>query len=410
MLAGAKFTEEATRTFSLELRRAPAIGILETALTTFGVLILIKGFEANAFSKAVLLGSARAGLVASILVIPLLRRSGLGLPRLVALLHCGAGTGFLTAALFPESLTAFVSGVSLGLFGFALQTPLLTQLYRDNFPETIRGRLFSIIGLVRALASIVFSYLGGRLLGVEIAWYQLLLFIFSGGAFYSAILFSRLPHRGHPVATTRPISAALNSLRENREFRLLIISWMALGMGNLMAMSLFVEYLANPRFGFAMTAATIAVMTGVFPPLAKLVTTYPMGVLFDRVHFYRLRLMLNGVIMVMILIFYLGGGMVTACIGLVLHGISLAGGNVIWSLWVTRVAPAERVAEYMSVHTFMTGLRGTLAPVFAYCLISRISVPSFAAVCTLLVLVGSLLLLPQAWRGDKNERKEPKTS
>ena len=54
--------------------------------------------------------------------------------------------------------------------------------------------------------------------------------------------------------------------------------------------------------------------------------------------------------------------------------ISGAGADVAWSLWVTKFAPPERVADYMSVHTFFTGVRGFLAPVTASkmaCILSR---------------------------------------
>jgi len=395
----AKLSPDARRTLSMELRRAPAIGVLETAFTTFGILILIKVFDAGSGPKAMLLGSARAGLIASILVVPLLHRCGVSLPKLVALIHCLGGVGFIWAAFDPDSLTAVVAGISFGLFSFALQTPLLTQLYRANLPDLFRGRLFSLIGLVRAISSIIFAYLGGRLLGVEMQFYQYLLFGFAGCAFYSAVLFSRLPYPEDSPAP-RPIFGAFQWLRDDSEFRLLIICWMILGLGNLMAMSLFVEYLANPKYGFALAAATIAVLTGVVPPMVKLFATYPCGALFDRMNFYRLRIFLNCILLSMILTFYLGGGIVGACLGLCLQGIALAGGNIIWSLWVTRIAPAERVAEYMSIHTFMTGLRGTVAPFLAYALIDRVSVSTFTWICASMVIVATVMLIPRAIRAE----------
>ena len=44
--------------------------------------------------------------------------------------------------------------------------------------------------------------------------------------------------------------------------------------------------------------------------------------------------------------------------GAIIFGISYGGGDVAWSLWVTKFAPPERVADYMSIHTFLTGARG----------------------------------------------------
>ncbi|MEZ5302399.1 MAG: hypothetical protein R3F11_17460 [Verrucomicrobiales bacterium] len=52
----------------------------------------------------------------------------------------------------------------------------------------------------------------------------------------------------------------------------------------------------------------------------------------------------------------------------------MGGGNIAWSLWVTKLAPADRVAEYMSVHTFTTGLRGMAAPFLGFWLAAQIGV------------------------------------
>ena len=52
-------------------------------------------------------------------------------------------------------------------------------------------------------------------------------------------------------------------------------------------------------------------------------------------------------------------------------GMANAGGNVTWALWVTKLADKHAVAEYMSVHTFLTGVRGLIAPSLAFGLIKE---------------------------------------
>jgi hypothetical protein len=52
-------------------------------------------------------------------------------------------------------------------------------------------------------------------------------------------------------------------------------------------------------------------------------------------------------------------------------GIATAGGDLAWTLWVTKVAPPARVADYMSVHTFFTGLRGLAAPLVGFALVTH---------------------------------------
>jgi hypothetical protein len=81
--------------------------------------------------------------------------------------------------------------------------------------------------------------------------------------------------------------------------------------------------------------------------------------------------------------------------GAIIYGVATAGGDVAWSLWVTKLAPPDRVADYMSVHTFFTGLRGVFAPTAAFALIGALSVQALGWISAGLILLASLLLLPE---------------
>ena len=84
-----------------------------------------------------------------------------------------------------------------------------------------------------------------------------------------------------------------------------------------------------------------------------------------------------------------------------LHGMGKAGGNVIWSLWVTKFAPAESVGEYMSVHTCLTGVRGIATAFIAFPLILWIGPFGVGMIGAGLILLSSLWLMPeviQNWR------------
>jgi len=49
----------------------------------------------------------------------------------------------------------------------------------------------------------------------------------------------------------------------------------------------------------------------------------------------------------------------------------------------------------MSVHTFMTGLRGVLAPAAAFAAVEHLSLGWMAALACALIVAGSALLLPE---------------
>jgi hypothetical protein len=80
---------------------------------------------------------------------------------------------------------------------------------------------------------------------------------------------------------------------------------------------------------------------------------------------------------------------------------------VAWSLWVTKIAPPGQVADYMSVHTFMTGVRGLLAPMLSVPLASVLPMPWIVALSSALILASLLLLGPELTTWHKRRDGQP---
>jgi MFS family permease len=180
---------------------------------------------------------------------------------------------------------------------------------------------------------------------------------------------------------------------------------MLMGFANLMMLPLRIEYLAHERYGLQLPADQIALYTAVLPNLARLVMSPVWGWWFDRLNFFTLRVLLNVGFMIGILAFFTTHSPSGLIIGALIYGVSNAGGDVAWSLWVTKFAPPERTADYMSVHTAFTGLRGLLAPATAFFLAQSISLPTLGWFAAGLIGVASLILLPELPR-----RRRPRTS
>ena len=90
--------------------------------------------------------------------------------------------------------------------------------------------------------------------------------------------------------------------------------------------------------------------------------------------------------------------MLALVIGAIIFGISNAGADIAWSLWVTKLAPPNRVADYMSVHTFLTGIRGVIAPLVAFHFVTSFSsgaMGTLGGISASLILTASLLLIPE---------------
>jgi MFS family permease len=188
---------------------------------------------------------------------------------------------------------------------------------------------------------------------------------------------------------------ALRFARDDRIFRHTLICWMLMGFANLMMLPLRIEYLASPRHGLELPVHEIALLTGVIPNIARLLMSQIWGRLFDRMNFFALRVTLNAGFAAGILTFFLSDSWAGLVTGAIIFGISSAGGDVAWGLWVTKFAPPEHVADYMSVHTFFTGVRGVVAPLAAFHLLNHLSLTTMGWISAGMILLASLLLLPE---------------
>jgi hypothetical protein len=195
--------------------------------------------------------------------------------------------------------------------------------------------------------------------------------------------------------------------KEDRLFRQTLICWMLMGFANLMMLPMRVEYLANRKYGLELDEANIALLIGVIPNMARLAMSQIWGWLFDRMNFFVLRVTLNVGFALGILTFFLSDSFYGLVAGGVIYGISNAGGDVAWGLWVTKFAAPEKVADYMSVHTFFTGVRGVLAPLVAFHVVRSLSLPALGVISAGLIAAASLLLLPEIRFGQQIRRGRP---
>jgi MFS family permease len=395
-------------TYRFELLRAVSSGILETAGSTFLLLIAVRYFTAGAVAKAVVAGAGSLGLLLSPAVVSFVSSTRWTTSTAAArVLAVGAGCFFI--AFMVPGLPVFVFCGVLGMATSAAVIPLLTQMYQDNYPAKDRGRKFSRTVMVRIAMAAVFSKLAGDALDGQIGRYRWLLLTFAGALAFASFCLSRCPSR--PISQdggAHPFRA-MRFVREDALFRRTLICWMLMGFANLMMLPLRIEYLANPKYHAgeeAVGVGTIALLTGVIPNLARLVLSPIWGYLFDHMNFFTLRVTLNIGFAIGILTFFTSGSTAGLVAGAIVYGISNAGGDVAWSLWVTKFAPPNRVADYMAVHTFLTGLRGVAAPLFAFLSIGHLSIGILATICTGLILAGTALLIPEIKLG----RKAPSTS
>ena len=401
-------TDRAGITFRFDCGRMLCAGVLESAANTFLLLIAVRYFAAGAVAKALVAGGGSLGLLLSPMAVSWVQRRQWTATQGASRLFLAGASACGLAALMP-TVWAYVPACVIAMTTSSAVIPLMTQVYHDNYPEVDRGKLYARSFMLRIGAALAFSWAGGRFLDWQPSWYPTLLLAFSCAFVASAWAVHQIPSSTLPGSGgTHPLHA-MRYVREDRLFRQTLIVWMFMGFANLMMMPMRIEYLGNPSYGLSRTAAEIAMLTGVIPNLARLVMNPIWGWLFDRMNFFALRITLNVGFAAGILAFFTSNSTSGLVVGALIYGVSNAGGDVAWGLWVTKFAPAERIADYMSVHTFLTGVRGVAAPLVAFQLIQRFPLSALGYFSAALILISTLLLLPEIRRWKGRRRTAPLT-
>ncbi|MCX7916144.1 MAG: hypothetical protein N3A53_07560 [Verrucomicrobiae bacterium] len=250
--------------YQRELRRAVATGIWETAGQTFLLLIAVRDLQAGAWAKGLVAAGSSVGLMLSPLLTSAVSARGASLATTVAWFYRLSAVCFLAVAVWPV-VPVFVVLCMTGLAAVAVTTPLLTQMYQDNDPDPARGRLFSRSVMARVAAGALFAELAGRWIAVDRIGSRGLLVVYALAMLFAAAQVDRYPSgRLRSGGGSHP-SRALRWVRNDALFRRTLVCRMLMGFANLMMVPLRVEYLANPRYGLADNAATVALLTAVIP-------------------------------------------------------------------------------------------------------------------------------------------------
>ena len=373
--------------------RSGPIGMLEFLFVPLAGLVALKYYNASDWQKAFLLSISEAGLIATFIIVPLIRRLKWQATHAASIFSLLGAAGIAFTAAYSDSLISYMAGLGFAFFILMLPLPLITQIYRTNFPEAKRGKILAIASILRGIIGIAFAWKAGQWIDSDIENFKPLLWVFVCVSLLNAIAFWLMPKVETAKGSTNPFSA-FKWLKRDKKFRTLIISWMLMGLGNLTALKIWTEYFANDQYGNGFSAFEVTLLTFIIPQSVKILFTYPWGWLFDRMNFYLLRIILNVLFGAAIIVVFYGQTFWVIAIGTGLQGLAFAGGSIAWMLWVTKIAPPEHTAEYMSIHTFTTGLRGVIAPALGFYLLITIG-DSIAIFSTILIILASVVIIPE---------------
>lgn len=392
----------AASTYRYDRIKAPFYGILEAGWNTFALVIAIRYFDASETHKAFVAGAGPIGFLLAPLTLFIAAQLKARPSLACAVVFAGAAVLLLGASLV-HTLLFFTLFAVTSQMAAVQHGPLMLQIYTENYTAKERGSRMTVPFILTAAFSIIFSYAGGLILDWRISAYPLIFIVMLVAALTSAWACWRMPssplsrdHIGNPWQN-------FSLIWKDRFFGFLLSSWMLLGLGNLIALPVRVDYLANPKFGINADNTTIAVIMMVIPAIVRILSTKMWGVFFDRLHFVTTRNLLNLFFLLSIGLFFFSTNLIMLGIAMAFQGMAMGGGKIFWSLWVTKIAPDEQVSSYMSIHMALTGLRGTMAPFLGYWILSQSS-PAAVAVIGMTLITVSIVLFELVRGHDRLRR------
>ena len=381
----------AKKTYFWDKLRGTSQGVLETGYMGLTLVIAIEVFDAPNEVKSLIAAANPIGLIITPLTLGFfawLRRPA----NFVASNLFYLSAVCTAAAAFSPSLNIYLVLLILAAVFATQSVPMMAHIYAENYPPDKRGTYFSTSFMFSVTATFIFSLLFGKLLDLNIANFTWVLGSLSLASFLGGLAMRRMPSSPiHQQSTQNPIRN-IGYAFTDWKFGIMLLSWMFLGLGNLMANPLRIEYLLKPEYGVAATISMVSFLTLGLPAICRFLSVKFWGILFDRIDFMILRMLVNTLQMVSILIFFSSKNLWILGFATGLNGIAMGGGTLSWNLWVTKFAPKEKTAAYMSVHTFLTGIRGFVAPFLGFYLLVRYGAMPTGIIGSAMILISIVMV------------------
>ena len=357
------------KTFRLDLLRAPFHGFVQEGLVSLALIVAIRHFDGSNVTKSIMAAAIALGLLVNPLTLSWGVKTGLKVGT-IGFAWMVFGALATSIAAFAPSLGLFTICIVIAGFTHAQLAPLAVQVYTHNYDQSKRGKLLSGASFIAAAAAGIGTYIAGKVLDQNLENFPWVLGSLALSFFLAGCTFSQFPAKQFSAADTGNPLKNMQWAWKDKVFGIMLFAWMFMGLGNLMTLPLRTEYLANGDYGIDASNATIFFLTVGLPAFARLIAIPIWGVIFDKLNLIVVRIAINVFFIIGILFFFISDNIWLIGIAAASSGIATAGGQITWSLWVTKLAPPDRVSAYMSVHSAFTGIRGVLAPFLGFYIIS----------------------------------------
>lgn len=377
--------------FYIDLSHQVSYGAVHAVITALAIIVLKQYFDGTNHQVAFVQSALMAGLLCSLLYTRLcfkipLQHAFIG-PRIVGCL-------ILIAIGFLDSATWFARLTAAATFALSLSTPVLGRIYQQNYPKKIRGKIVAFIRQWQLLASVMVAWVTGRWLELEPGIFRYIFPFIGLLGIVTSLWYLNLPVDDEGKTERFSFRDAINIIHNDRNFALFMLWQFFLGFFNIAGMAVMLLYINNKEF-LALGPELAALLIGGIPPAAMFLSVRWWGGLFDRISIVNFRFITSICMALGFLLYASYSSLIALFIGAAIWGIGRGGGQLAWSIGVLSFATQQKALLYLSIHTFLTGVRGTIAPFIAVWFIDQGIAPQdiFLYVSLGVVLSASLILI-----------------
>jgi len=357
------------QTFRYDCMRGPFNSIVYTGLMTLAILIAKRYYLAPDWVKSFIASAESIGRLVTPITLYIGFRLGLRTSLLAALYMFGTGILLMGTAISMN--TAFYAVTIVAAYILFAQPPkLMLHIYSNNYPTRERGKRVSTMFTISIGVGILFSFWLGKGLDADITNFHMQFFLLAIAAIISALFLMKIPSVPLDPEAKSNAWQTISLLWKDKLFAIMIVGYIILGVGNSMVIPIRIEYMADPKYTINASNLDITVINVVIQGASMIISTRIWGYTFDKLHFITTRLLVNACFFISFVTFFTSKNLLVLGVSIAVNGFAMAGGMILWNLWVTKIAPHNKIPVYMSAHSACSGVKGLIAPFIGYAILA----------------------------------------
>lgn len=392
------------KTYLYDCIRSPFHGMIYSGLMTITMLVAIHYFGASTFTKSIIASGESMGRLMCPLVIYLAYKSGLKTSYIASFCMLCTSISLLFAALVPY-LYMYTFFIILTYVFFTQIPQFMVHIYSKNYLDKERGSKVSMIFFISTIFGSIFSFILSKSLDKNFTNYHYQFIIIAICSFICSIIYYQIPSTPLQKSEAGNPWKNISLMWKDKLFGYLSIGYMLLGLGHAMVIPVRVEYLTNNIYNINASSIQITLINIVIPGIFMILSTKIWGKFFDIINFIKIRLIINIFFIISFLLFFSSKQFYTFILSSIFNGIATGGGILVWQLWVTKIAPKNKIPAYMSANGAYSGIKGIIAPFLGFRLIKNFTPKTVGSVASLLMIISSIILVV-AFKDHNISKKE----